>query len=98
MRAYTRYYPHLSSDRILAEAARNHYVEIADRSCVWDLLGVVLNPRMGAFLTADPTNDADWLEALAANRAPDAPVGIPVFAGHGLADPADRPRHHRSSG
>lgn len=87
LRAYTRYYPHLTADRILTEAAHNHYVEIADGSCVHDLLGVLLNPRMGRFLTGDPTDDPDWLEALVANRAPDAPEGVPVFAGHGLADP-----------
>jgi hypothetical protein len=87
VRAYTRYYPHLSADRILTESARNHYVEIADRSCVFDLLGALLNPQIGAFLTRDPTTDPDWLEALIANQAPDPPDGVPVFAGHGLADP-----------
>lgn len=87
LRAYTRYYPHLTADRILTEAGRNHYAEIADSSCVHDLLGVLLNPRIGAFLTGDPTDDPAWLEALVANRAPDVLDGVPVFAAHGLDDP-----------
>ena len=87
LRAYTRHYPHLKVDEILTEAGRNHYVEIADDSCVFDLLGALLNPQMGRLLTRDPTTDPDWNAALVANQAPDPPPGLPVFAGHGLADP-----------
>lgn len=87
LRSYTRYYPNLRVDEILTEGARNHYLEIADRSCVFDPLGVLLNPRIGRFLTGDPLDDPDWREALIANRAPDIPEGVPLFAAHGRDDP-----------
>lgn len=84
VRAYTRQYPGLSADAILSAAGREHYAEIADDSCVLDILGVLINPQMGSFFGLDPTTDPAWLIA---NKAPNPPQGVPVFVAHGLADP-----------
>jgi pimeloyl-ACP methyl ester carboxylesterase len=87
VRAWTRQYPNLDASAILTPAAREHYAEIADDSCLFDVLGALINPQMGLFLSGDPTTNPDWRAAFMANKAPDPPPGAPVFVGHGLADP-----------
>ena len=86
-RAYTRNYPNLSAKAILSPAGSEHYAEIADGGCVLDILSALINPQMGTFFRKDPTTDPDWRAALIANKAPNPPKGVPVFVGHGLADP-----------
>ena len=87
VRAWTREYPNLAASTILTSAANEHYAQIADEGCIFDILGALINPQIGLFLSRDPTADPDWRAAFIANRAPDPPAGVPVFVGHGLADP-----------
>lgn len=86
-RAWTRHYPNLDASRILTHAGSEHYAEVADKGCLFDVLGAVINPMMGPFLKEDPAIEPDWRAAFIANKAPLPPDGIPVFVGHGLADP-----------
>jgi hypothetical protein len=86
-RSYTRQYPNLSATAILSPAGQEHYAQIADDSCVFDPLSFLINPRMGTFFGGDPTTDPGWRAALIENKAPNPPAGVPVFVGHGLADP-----------
>ncbi len=87
VRAWTRQYPNLDADAVLSAAAREHYQEVADESCIFDILGALVNPQMGSFFATDPTTDTLWRAAFIANRAPLPPPGVPVFVSHGLADP-----------
>jgi pimeloyl-ACP methyl ester carboxylesterase len=87
VRSWTRHYPNLDAAAILSDAGREHYAEVADNNCLLDILGVLVNPRMGAFFGIDPTSDPAWREAFVTNQAPLPPAEIPVFIGHGLDDP-----------
>jgi hypothetical protein len=87
VRAWTQQYPNLDADSILSEAGREHYQEVADDSCIFDIVGAIINPRMGPLFGKDPTTDPAWHAAFLANRAPLPPQDAPVFIGHGLADP-----------
>lgn len=87
VRGWTRQYANLDAAAVLSDAGREHYAEVADHNCLLDILGVVVNPRMGAFFARDPTSDPGWREAFVTNQAPLPPAEIPVFIGHGLADP-----------
>lgn len=84
---WVRYYPTLDAGTILTPAGLNHYQEIALSGCLLDLLPAIVNPQMGAFLSHDPATDPEWRKAFIANQAPLPPDGVPVFVGHGLADP-----------
>lgn len=88
---WTRYYPNLSARDVLTTVGLNHYQEMALNNCITDVLPAVINPRMGLFFSKDPITDSAWLKALVANQAPLVPKGIPVFIGHGLADPLINP-------
>lgn len=87
VRAWTQAYPDLDASAVLTPAGLEHYQEVADDSCVFDILGAIINPRMGPFFSRDPGSDPAWHAALLANKAPLPPAGAPVFIGHGLADP-----------
>jgi pimeloyl-ACP methyl ester carboxylesterase/uncharacterized membrane protein HdeD (DUF308 family) len=87
VRSWTRQYPNLDAAAILSDAGREHYAEVADNNCLLDILGVLVNPRMGTFFGKDPTTDPAWRDAFKANQAPLPPAGIPIFIGHGLDDP-----------
>src|SRR5579871_313746 len=89
--SWTRYYPNLSASAILTAAGRNQYQEIATTTCLNDLVPILVNPHMGAFLAKDPTTDPAWRQAFLANQAPLVPKDIPAFIGHGLADPLINP-------
>lgn len=93
VRAWTRQYPNLDADAVLSDAGREHYQEVADDSCVFDILGALINPRMGPFFGTNPTTDPAWHAAFLANKAPLPPQGVPVFIGHGLADPLIDPAY-----
>jgi hypothetical protein len=93
VRAWTRQYPDLDADAVLSDAGREHYREVADDSCVFDILGALIDPRMGSFFGKDPTTDPAWHSALLTNKAPLPPAGVPVFIGHGLADPLIDPAY-----
>jgi hypothetical protein len=87
VRAWVRQYPSLDAGAVLSDAGREHYAEIADNGCIFDVLGFLVNPQMGTFFGKDPTSDPAWRAAFIANKAPLPPVGVPVFIGHGMADP-----------
>lgn len=93
VRAWTRQYPNLDADAVLSDAGREHYQEIADDSCVFDILGALINPQMGPFFRTDPTTDPAWHAAFLANKAPLPPPGASVFIAHGLADPLIDPAY-----
>jgi hypothetical protein len=93
VRAWTRRYPDLDASAVLSDAGREHYQEVADDSCVFDILGALINPRMGSFFDKDPTTDPAWHAAFLANKAPLPPGGTPVFIAHGLADPLIDPAY-----
>lgn len=87
VRAWTRQYPHLDPEPFLSDAGREHFAEVADNGCVFDPLNALMSSRMGTFLVGDPTASPEWRAAFAANKAPLPPDNVPVFIGHGLADP-----------
>lgn len=72
---------------VVAAADYAEVAEVADDSCVFDIVGALVNPRMGAFFRGDPTAEPAWRKQFIANQAPLPPAGIPVFIGHGLDDP-----------